>query len=187
MSSCNFTNAPALTVMVGLVLAVLLPSLTSLAVTVREPTVLSVMLKLPVPLASAAFAGKVALLSEEVIPTVSLTVGTMFQFASPALIVTLNADPAVRAVGAPVLPVALPGEAVSPGTRSCNLANAPAFARMAALVLAAIPVCVVSEAVTVALPLVLSVTLKVRVPLDSAPLAGRTAFASDEVIPTAAL
>jgi hypothetical protein len=33
----------------------------------------------------------------------------------------------VRAVGVPVLPVPLPGDAISPGTSSCSFANAAAF------------------------------------------------------------
>ena len=50
-------------------------------------------------------------------PTVSVEV-TGFQFASTALTVTLNVAPAVCAYGVPVLPVALPGAAVSPGSRT---------------------------------------------------------------------
>ena len=75
---------------------------------------MSVTLNVWVPALKAAFAGIPALASEEVMATVSLVL-TTFQFASTALTVTLNALPAVRAVGVPVLPVALPGEAVSPG------------------------------------------------------------------------
>ena len=53
-----------------------------------------VTLKLAVPPDSAVLEGKVALLSLEVMATVSL-VAMMFQFASTALTVTLNAEPAV--------------------------------------------------------------------------------------------
>ena len=54
-------------------------------------------------------------------PTVSVIELTRFQFASTALTVTLNAPPAVCAVGVPVLPVAVPGAAVSPGRRIWSL------------------------------------------------------------------
>ena len=59
------------------------------------------------------------------IAAVSVTVLTKFQSASTALTVTVKAVPAVWAVGVPVLPVAVPGAAVSPGTRICSLANGP--------------------------------------------------------------
>src|SRR5262245_60089506 len=98
-----------------LVLAVFVPSVMSVAVTVRIPEVFRVMLNVPVPEASAALAGSTALASEEVMPTVSLTEFTRFQFASTALTVTLKAVLAVCTVGDPDLPVALPGDAVSPG------------------------------------------------------------------------
>jgi hypothetical protein len=94
------------------------PSVRSLAVTVRLPAVFKVTLKLFVPATIAALAGRAALASEEVIPTVSVTVVTVFQLASTALTVTLNGVPEVCAVGVPVLPVAVPGAAVSPGRRS---------------------------------------------------------------------
>src|ERR1051325_4226637 len=124
MSSCNFTNAPALTVIAGLVLAVLLPSSTPDAVSVWPPAVLNVTLNEFVPLTSAASAGGVALASLVEMSTVSAAFVVKFQNASTARTVTLNAVPAVCAVGVPVLPVALPGDAVSPGTSSCNFANA---------------------------------------------------------------
>src|SRR5258708_30117925 len=66
-------------------------------------------------------------------PTVSL-VTIKFQLASTALTVTVKAAPAVCAVGAPVLPLAVPGAAVSPGTSNWSLARAPAFTEMAGLV-----------------------------------------------------
>ena len=94
-SNCNFTNAPALTVMDGLVLAVLLPSVMSLAVTVRVPDVFKVTENVCVPPASAAFDGRAAFESLDVIPIVSVAFVTEFQFASTALTVTLKAVPAV--------------------------------------------------------------------------------------------
>src|SRR5438034_7908111 len=97
----------------------------SVAVTVRLPAVLRVTLNVFVPADNAALAGRVALESLEVIPTVWVLL-TRFQFASTALAVTVKAVPAVRAVAVPVLPVAVPGAAVSPGTSNCNLTNAPA-------------------------------------------------------------
>ena len=60
----------------------------------RAPEVLKVTLKLCVPPANAALAGKTALVSDEVIPTVSVTLVIRFQFASTALTVTLKAVPA---------------------------------------------------------------------------------------------
>src|ERR1044071_8642520 len=126
-SNCNFASAPALTVIAGLVLFVLLPSVTSVAVSVCEPAVLSVTLNEFVPLTSAASAGNTAFVSVALMSTVSVTVLTKFQNASTALTVTLNAVPAVRAVGVPVLPLTEPGDAVSPGTSSWSFANSAAL------------------------------------------------------------
>src|SRR5439155_3622598 len=106
--------APGLTVMGGLVFAVLLVSVMSVAVTVWLPAVLSVTLKFRVPAANAVFAGKVAALSLEVIPAVSVTVFTRFQLASTALTVTEKAVPAVRAVGVLVLPGPCPARRFRP-------------------------------------------------------------------------
>ena len=75
-------------------------------------------------------AGSTALASLEASPTVSVMVLTVFQNASAALTVTLKAVPAVRAVGVPVLPVTLPGTALSPGTSSCSLVNAAGLTTM---------------------------------------------------------
>src|SRR2546428_13844779 len=58
---------------------------------------------------------------------------------------------------------------------------------MAGLVLLVIPVCVTSEPVTVALPAVLSVTLRLLVPFTRVALAGNPALASLDVIPTVSL
>ena len=165
----------------------MVPSVASVAVIVRVPVVFRVTLKLPLPPDKAVFAGKLALLSVEVKPTVSITVETTFQFASTALTVTLKAVPAVCARGVPVLPVLVPGAVVSPGDRICSLVKPAALTGIAVLVPLAMPVCVVSEAVTVALPPVFSVTLKAFVPPESAALAGKIAFASLDVIATVSL
>src|SRR5438093_4839353 len=117
----------------------------------------------------------------------SVSVLTRFQFASTALTVTLKAVPAVWALGVPVLPVAVPGEAASPGTSSCSLVNAPAVTAMDGLVLAVMVVWVMLLAVTVALPAVLNVTLRVCEPALNAAFAGNTAFTSLEVIRTVSL
>jgi len=97
---------------------------TSEAVTVWLPEVLSVTLNVPAPPISAALAGNVACASEETSWTVSLVLIT-FQVASTARTVTSKAVPAVCAVGGPVLPVGVPGAAVSPGSKTCNWAKAP--------------------------------------------------------------
>src|SRR3954453_19782314 len=163
----------------GLVLAVLEPSLESVAVTVFEPAVFAVTENVCVPATSAAFAGSAAFASVEVIATVSVEL-TRFQFASTALTVTLKEDPAVWADGVPVLPVALPGEAVSPGISSCSLLKAPALIVVDGLVLAVLEPSLESVAVTVFEPAVFGVTEKVCVPATSAALAGSVALASLE-------
>src|SRR5262249_2539270 len=122
-SNCNFANTPVFTTIDGLVFAGIAEWVTSLAVTLVAPAVLSVTLKLLVPLTRAALAGNPALASLELIVTVSL-VPTTFQFASTALTVTVNAVPAVCAVGVPVFPVVVPGAAVSPETKIWSFANA---------------------------------------------------------------
>src|SRR5260370_11388393 len=150
------------------------------AVTVLLPDVVSVTLKLWVPASSAALPGNAAFPSLDVIPPVSF-VPIKFQLASTALTVTVKAAPAVWAIGVPVLPARLPGEAVSPGASSCSLEKAPGFTVMAGLVKLVLLPSVVSVAVTVQLPAVLFVRLKVRVPAARAVLGGSTAFGSDEV------
>src|SRR5205814_1568955 len=97
ISSCSLVNAIAFTVVDGLVLAVFVPSVMSVAVTVWPPppplpdaAVLSVTLNVPVPATSAAFDGSAAFASLEVMPTVSVTELTTFQLASTAFTVTLN-------------------------------------------------------------------------------------------------
>src|SRR5437763_13226655 len=101
--------------MAGLVLAVLLPSDTSLAVSVKLPLVLKATSKDRVPFTSGEVAGKVALVVEEPMPTVSLTLVSTFQLASTAFTVTLNVVAAISAPGVPVLPLAVPAAALSPG------------------------------------------------------------------------
>lgn len=180
----SLTKAPGLTVIEGLVLGFLVLSEMSLAVIVAFPAVLSVALKVLLPLSRAALVGKLALASEELRPTVSVTLVRMFQLASTALTVTLKELPAVCAVGVPVLPLAVPGAAVSPGSKSCNFVNAPPFTLIEGLVLLVTVVCVTLEAVRVALPAVLRVTLKFLLPPIRAVLGGRAALASLEVIET---
>src|SRR5207247_1795949 len=118
---------PTFTVIAGLVLLALLPSSTSDAVSVCVPAVLNVTLNEFVPLTSAASAASTALVSVELMCTVSVTALMRFQNTSTALTVTLKAVPAVPAEGEPVLPLAEPGDAVSPGTSSCSFANDPAL------------------------------------------------------------
>src|SRR6266545_4286401 len=178
--------APGMTVTAGLVLAVLVPSVMSVAVIVGLPTVLRVTLKVFVPADNAALAGRMALESLEVMPTVWVLL-TMFQFASTALAVTLKAVPATWVFGVPVLPVALPGAAISPGTNNCIFTNAPVVTVRDGLVLAVLLPSVRSLAVTVRLPAVFMVTLKVCVPATRAASAGSAALASEEVIPTVAV
>src|SRR5881392_4280839 len=88
-SNCSFTNAPAFTIIGGLVLGVLAPSVMSLAVKVHVPAVRLVRASDRVPDARAVFAGKTELVSVEVRPTVWVMLVTTFQFASTALTITL--------------------------------------------------------------------------------------------------
>src|SRR5204862_16777 len=154
------------------------------AVIVQVPGVFSVTLAVRVPEVKAPLAGSVAAESVEVIPFVCVTLVTTFQSASTALTVTLKAVPAERAVGAPVLPVAVPGAATSRGSRICSLVTAPALTVMDGLVLEVLVPSVMFVAVTVQLPAVLLVTLKVRVPAESAKLPGCVSFGSVVVMPT---
>ena len=135
------------------------------------------------PATSAAFAGRAAFASVEVMPTVSVEL-TGFQFASTAFTVTENEEPAVRFDGLPVLPEAVPGAAVSPGIRIWSFVNAPALIVVAGLVFAVIAPLVTSVAVKVFEPAVLAVTERVLVPATRAALAGSVALASVEVMPT---
>ena len=63
--------------------------------------------------------------------------------------VTLKAVPAAWEIGVPVLPVAVPGAAVSPGTNNCNFVNAPTLTVVAAPVLEVFVPSVISVAVNV--------------------------------------
>jgi len=181
-------------VIAGLVLEVFVPSVRSDRVNVRLPAVRNVTLKVLVPETSAALIGKAALLSLEVNPTVSATVFTKFQLASTALAVTVKGVPAVCGDGVPVLPLALPGDAVSPGTMSCILAKRPAFTVIAGLVLAARDP-VTSLAVTVRVPAVLKVKLesvpeppaRLRLPVVAPLSSAMAALLSDVVIVTFAV
>ena len=90
-------------------------------------------------------------------------------------------------MGVPVLPEAVPGAAVSPGSKTWSFTKDPTPTATAELVPAAMPGLVTSLAVTVQLPTVRFVTVTIMVPPDRAPLAGSTALASLEVICTVSL
>ena len=111
--------------------------------------------KVFVPATSAALAGSVAFASVERDARPCRCELTTFQLASTAFTVTLNGAPAVCALGVPVLPVAVPGAAVSPGTRSCSFAKAPALTVVGGLVFAVFAPSVTLVAVIVAVPAVL--------------------------------
>src|SRR6266581_4507418 len=166
-------GAPPPTVMAGLVLGVLEGWLISEAVTDELPAALSVTLEVFVPATSAALAGKMALVSEELIPTVSVMVLTRFQFTSTALTVTLKGVAAAWALGVPVLPLIVPGVAVSPGTNNWSLVKAPTLTVIKGVVLALLAPSVIFVAVTVRVPEVLKVTAKVCAPPANAVLAGK--------------
>src|SRR5205085_2403344 len=103
--------------------------------------------KVCVPLTSEALEGSVALPSDELIATLSLTFERIFQFESTPFTIRLNALPAVWVLGVPVLPLADPAAAVSPGARICNLANVPGPTEINELVLAVLVPSVMSVAV----------------------------------------
>jgi hypothetical protein len=124
-STCSFVAVPAFTVTDADVPAVRGDPFWSVAVTVHEPAVLNVRLKSFVPPTNAAFDGRVACESLELIATVCVTEDTRFQFASTAFTVTVVALPAVCAVGEPVLPVTVPASALSPGRSTCSFEAAP--------------------------------------------------------------
>src|SRR5262245_12925816 len=174
--------APRLTE-IGLVLGFLVPSLKSLAVTVCAPRVRSVTLAVLVPADNEPLEGKVALVSLEVIPTVWMLL-TRFQSASTDRTVTLKAVPAGCAVGVPVLPLAVPGAAVSPGTNSCSFTKFPALIVTAGLVLAVLVPSLTSLAVNVAVPPVCGVTLNIWLPAISGVSSGNIALASEEAMST---
>src|SRR6266566_5426827 len=116
-------NWARVTVMDGLVADRIVCATTSVAVRVKLPLVLKNTKSGEGRAESGALAGKVAVESVEVIPTVSVTVLTRFQLVSTALTVTLNAVEAIWARGAPLFPVGVPGAAVSPGTSNCSFAK----------------------------------------------------------------
>jgi len=141
------------------------------AVTVQLPAVLSRTLKVPMPPLKAALAGKLALGSLAVMATVSPAVGTTFQLSSTALAVTSNGVSVFCAVAVPVLPVKVPGAADSPGTSNCSFANAPGLTVKESAGAGGNAGLVTSAAVTVQLPAVLLVKLKVPLPALRAALA----------------
>src|SRR4051812_7723196 len=104
-------NCAGLTLIGGLVLEVFVPSARSLAVTVKLPLVLNARFKVCVPATRAALAGSVAVASLAVMPTISATLLTRFQFASTALTTTLKLVNAICAEGVPILPAVVPGAA----------------------------------------------------------------------------
>src|SRR6266702_1602513 len=169
--------------MAGVVLLVMPVCVVSEAVTVALPAVLGVTLKVLLPLESDAGAGGVALMSLELIATVSLVL-TTFQFASTALTVTVKAVPAVCADGVPVLPMGVPGAAVSPGASNCNLVKAPELTVIGGLVLTGLVPSLLSTAVIVQMPAVLLVNPKVLVPATNAVLPGTMSFGSVVPMPT---
>ena len=77
-----------------LVFAVFDPLDRSEAVNVALPAVLNVTLTVCEPATKAVFAGREALASDEVIPTVSVTFVKTFQLESTALTVSVRAVPA---------------------------------------------------------------------------------------------
>jgi hypothetical protein len=85
---------------------------------------------------------------------------TTFQFASTALTATVKEEPAVRVPGVPLLPVAVPASALSPGTNSCSFVKAPALTVKLEL---AGPVVVPSLAVIVAVSAFVNVVASVVV------------------------
>src|SRR5262249_53145166 len=102
-------NWAGLTAMAGLVLGVLLPSVRSLAVSVKLPAVLKKTIRLMEPADRAVAGGRVAVASLELSPTVSFTVLTRFQKESTALTVTPKPVATIWPLGVPVLPLTVPG------------------------------------------------------------------------------
>lgn len=87
--TCSLVAAPALTVIGGLLLAVFVGSVTSVAVTTQLPAVLLVKANDLVPETNAAFTGTTSFASVELMFTTSVTLVIRFQFASTALTVRL--------------------------------------------------------------------------------------------------
>ena len=179
---CSFANAPALIVVDGLVLAVLVPLLMSVAVKVALPAVFGVTESVFVPATSAALAGSVAFASVEVIPTVSVAL-TRFQLASTA--VDGDVEGSCRRSERSACRSCrwrCRVQRSRPGSRIWSFAKAPVLIVVDGLVLAVMPPSVTSVAVNVAVPAVFGVTEKVCVPATSAALAGSVALASVEVM-----
>src|ERR1051325_2565675 len=113
--------------MPALVPGVLELSATSLAVSVFVPTELSVTLNCLAPATNAAFAGSVASASLDVIATTSVTELTTFQLSSTAFTVALKGVDGTCVLGDQILPLAVPGAELSPGTKTCSFVNASAL------------------------------------------------------------
>src|SRR5258708_7689637 len=119
MRICSFENAAALIVLGGLVFAVIVLLVMSMAVKVFAPAVFAVIANVLVPATRAALVGRDAFASELVMSTVPRAPRSSL-LPSTALFGSVNAAPAVCALGLPVLPEAVPGAAVSPGRRICS-------------------------------------------------------------------
>src|SRR5262245_41527857 len=91
-------------------------SVRSWANTVKLPAALKVTEKVPLPPDRAASGGSVALPSVLRICIRFETELTRFQLESHARTVTVNGTPSVCARGVPVLPLAVPGAGLSPGS-----------------------------------------------------------------------
>lgn len=135
----NLDAAAAVTVTDALEPAVNAVPDATVAVIVCAPAVLNVTEKSLVPDTRAAFDGSVAAPSDDVIAMVCVEDDTTFQFASTAFTVAVMPDPATSSVGVPVLPVDVPGAAVSPGSSTCTLVAVPALTVNAADVPASEP------------------------------------------------
>ena len=151
--------AAALTVM-GLVVPVILLVVVSVTVTVWLPADLSVTETVSTPAVRVVLAGNTACVSVLVKWTVPAYPVAVLPKASRAVIVTLNADPAV----------ALPGA----DTAKCVAADAPTTS----VVLPVIVEVVVSVAVSVRLPDVSKVAENVPTPLVNVLFAGKVAWGS---------
>src|SRR5262245_32149263 len=105
--------------MLALTPAILEISVTSDAVIVLDPIELSVTGNCLGPATNAALAGNTACASLEAIVTTSATEPTIFQLSSTAFTVALNGTAGTWVLGVPVLPIGVPGVALSPGTSIC--------------------------------------------------------------------
>ena len=125
MGRKNPCTTGALTWIEGLVSGVFVPSVASVAVIVQLPMLSRVATNVAVPLTNASSGGMVALGSVVSRCTTSVAALTRFQSASTALTITGKEIPAACPSGVPVLPVGVPGAAVSPGSSTCSLTNMP--------------------------------------------------------------